>query len=224
MNMTPRRVMALVRLGDLDIHFGDLAGADSSYQKALAARPSPAEAEEIGFRRAEVRLFKGEYDDCASELKQLVQRFPRGLYVNDALELKILIDDSKDAMNWSLERYAGGIYAVRRGWLDSATALFGQLVSDSAGKLAAQGQFQIAQIKTTQAVPVEAVGEYRSLISRFPLSSLVPRAWAAIGALYEGPLADRRQARAAYQTIVTEFKDSPLVEEARLHLQRMDIP
>jgi hypothetical protein len=102
--------------------------------------------------------------------------------------------------------------------------LFGQLVSDSAGKLAAQGQFQIAQIKATQAVPVEAVEEYRSLISRFPQSSLVPRAWAAIGALYEGPLADRRQARDAYQTIVTEFKDSPLVEEARLHLQRMDIP
>jgi tetratricopeptide (TPR) repeat protein len=221
---TPRRTMALVRLGDLDVYFEDLAGADSSYRDALAARPSPDEAEEIGFRLAELRLFRGEYDQCASDLKQFAQRFPRGLYVNDALELKVLIADGKDAMNWSLDRYAGGLYATRRGQLDSALALFGQLVTDSAGKLAAAGQFQIAGIKTRQGIPVDAAAEYRSLIARFPQNSLVPRAWAAIGALCEGALADRRQARAAYQTIVTEFKDSPLVEEARLHLQRMDVP
>jgi len=221
---TSRGTMALVRLGDLDIYFGDLAGADSSYRDALAARPSPEEAEEIGFRLAELQFFKGEYDECASALKQLVQRFPRGLYVNDALELKVLIADGKDAMNWSLDRYAGALYAARRGRLDSALVLFGALVSDSTSKLAAPGQFQIAVIKARQAAPAEAVAEYRSLIAGFPQSSLVPRAWAAIGALCEGPLADRRQARTAYQIIVTEFKDSPLVEDARLHLQRLDIP
>ena len=221
---TPRRTMALIRLGDLDVYFGDLADADSSYQNAAASRPNPEEAEEIGFRLAEIRFFKGEYDECAADLKQLVQRFPRGLYVNDALELKVLITDGKDEMNWSLARYSGGMFAARRGKLDSALVLFGQLVSDSTNKLAANGQFQIAEIKTRQAVPTEAVAAYRELIARFPGNSVVPRAWAALGALYEGPMADPRQARIAYQTIVTEYKDSPLVEEARLHLQRLDIP
>lgn len=224
MERTPKRAAALIRLGDLDVYFGDLAGADSSYHDAMNARPNPEEAEEAGFRMVELLLFKGEYDTCAEELKKLIARYPRGLFVNDALELRVLITDSKDAMNWSLDRYAGGVYALRRGWLDSAAVLFGQLVSDSASKLAPQGQFQIAQIKALQAQPVEAVQDYRLLISRFGQSSLVPRAWAAIGALYEGPLNDRQQARMAYQTIVTEFKDSPLVEEARLHLQRMDVP
>ncbi|MBI5867080.1 MAG: tetratricopeptide repeat protein [candidate division Zixibacteria bacterium] len=224
MERATKRAAAMIRLGDLGVYFSDLAGADSSYHDALNARPSPEEAEEAGFRMAELLLFKGEYDSCAGALKALVGRYPRGLFVNDALELKVMITDSKDAMNWSLDRYSGGVYAMRRGWLDSASVLFGQLVSDSASKLAPQGQFEIAQIKALRAQPAEAVQDYRMLISRFGQSSLVPRAWAAIGALYEGPLNDRQQARTAYQTIVTEFRDSPLVEEARLHLQRMDVP
>ncbi len=224
MERVTKRAAALIRLGDLDVYFGDLAGADSSYHDALNARPNPEEAEEALFRKAELLLFKGEYDSCTEALKTIVGRYPRGLFVNDALELKVMITDSKDAMNWSLDRYSGGVFAMRRGWLDSASVLFGELVSDSASKLAPQGQFEIAQIRALKAQPAEAVQEYRQLISRFGQSSLVPRAWAAIGALYEGPLNDRQQARLAYQTIVTEFKDSPLVEEARLHLQRMDVP
>jgi hypothetical protein len=62
------------------------------------------------------------------------------------------------------------------------------------------------------------------VIARFPESFLVPRAWAEIGGLYEGPLADPHQARDAYQTILTEHKDSPLVENVRLRLQRLALP
>lgn len=221
---TPKRTAALIRLGDLDVYFGELAAADSSYRAAQAARPNQDESEEIAFRIAELRLFSKEYDGCATDLKGLVQRFPRGLYVNDALELKVLLTDSKDAMNWSLDRYAAGLYAWRRGMTDSALVSFGQIVADSANKLASYGLFQIAAIHTARTTPSEAVADYHSLIARYRDSHLVPRAWAAIGALYEGPLADRQQARAAYQTIIMEYKDSPLVEDARLHLQKLDVP
>ncbi|MEW5873956.1 MAG: tetratricopeptide repeat protein [Candidatus Zixiibacteriota bacterium] len=218
------RAKALLRLGDIEVRHASLATADSIYREALTATPRAEDREEVAFRRAQILLFQGEYDRCLEALKSLAKDFPRGLYVNDALELSVVLGESKDQMNWSLDRYAGGLYALRRGLADSALVLFAQLAADSANKIADEALFQIAGINSGRRRYEQAAEEYRSMISRFPESFLVPRAWAEIGALYEGPLADPHQAREAYQTILTDHKDSPLVENVRLRLQRLTIP
>jgi tetratricopeptide (TPR) repeat protein len=212
---------ALMRLGDVEVYFGKLTGADSIYKEALRARARQQDREEIQFRIAEVKLFQGEYTQCSEELKKLVKDHPRGVFVNDALELSVLLSDSKDAMSWSMSRYSGALYAIRRGEYDSASALFSQLVQDSANQVADDALFHLAGLQTDREQYAEALASYRSLITRFPESFLVPRAWAEIGGLFEGPLDNPDEARNAYQTILAEYRNSPLVEEARLRLQRI---
>lgn len=212
---------ALMRLGDVNVYFGRLAEADSIYHEALTTRVREQDREEIQYRIGEIKLFQGEYTQCTEVFNQLVKDHPRGNYVNDALELNVLIGEGKDAMSWSLSRYAGALYAIRRGQYDSAAALFTQIVQDSVNKMADVALFHLAGLQADRELYDTALVSYRSLIEHFPESFLVPRAWAQIGILFEGPLNNPEEARKAYQTILADYRDSPVVEEARLRLQRI---
>jgi tetratricopeptide (TPR) repeat protein len=217
----PLKARALMGLADIEVYFGHLITADSIYSTALGTRARPEDNEEIQFRLAEVSLFRGEYDSCLQTLQALTRQHPKGLFVNDALELSVLLSESQDAMNWSLSRYAEALYALRRRDPDSALVLFGQLVQDSANKIADEALFHMAAVRSDRERYQESLADYRSLIALYPSSFLVPRAWAQIGRLYEGPLQDIDSARDAYQTILADFRDSPVAEEARLRLQRL---
>ena len=81
--------------------------------------------------------------------------------------------------------------------------------------------FHLAGLWANQDQYDSALVNYRALIVRYPESFLVPRAYAEIGGLFEGPLNDPEEARKAYQIILADYRDSPVVEEARLRLQRM---
>ncbi len=212
---------ALMRLGDVDVYFGRLVEADSIYNEALKTRVRDQDREEIQYRIGEIKLFQGNYTGCSEDFKKLIREHPRGVYVNDALELNVLIGEGKDAMSWSLSRYAGALYAIRRGAYDSAAALFTQIVQDSVNKMADVALFHLAGLLADRELYDTALASYRSLIARFPESFLVPRAWAQIGRLFEGPLNNPEEARKAYQTILADYRDSPVVEEARLRLQRI---
>jgi tetratricopeptide (TPR) repeat protein len=217
----PLKARALMGLAGVEVYFGHLIEADSIYHLALDTRSRPEDTEEIQFRLAEVDLFRGEYDSCLQTLQALTRQHPKGVFVNDALELSVLLGESQDAMNWSLSRYAEALYALRRRDPDSALVLFGQLVQDSANKIADEALFQMGAVHSDRKLYQESLSDYRSLISRYPSSFLVPRAWAEIGMLYEGPLQDIKGARDAYQTILEDYRDSPVAEEARLRLQRL---
>lgn len=220
-NRDPLRARSLMRLGDVEVGFGNLFEADSIYREALRARIRQEDREEVQYRLAELRLFHGEYTECAADLKKLVGENPRGKYVNDALELTVLINEGKDAMSWSLSRYAGALYAIRRGQYDTAATLFSQIAQDSVNKMADEALFHLAGLWASQNQYDSALASYRALIVRYPDSFLVPRAYAEIGGLFEGPLDNPEEARRAYQTILTDYRDSPVVEEARLRLQRL---
>lgn len=222
-NRSPERTASWLRMGELAIYHGNLAEAESAFVQA-ANSPAPALREEIAFRQAELLFLKGEYDACATKLKEFMLQFPRGLYVNDAIKYTAMITDGGDEMNWSLNRYSAGLVFLRREMRDSALTAFGQLSGDSANKLADAAQFAIGEVHSSAASFETAIDAYRVLITRFPESFMVPRAWARIGEVYADSLGDPAQARIAYQVILSDFKTSPVVEEARRRLQILPVP
>lgn len=217
------RTASWLRLGELAIYRGNLAAAESAFVEASQS-PAPALREEIAFRQAELLFLKGEYEAGMTKFKEFMLQFPRGLYVNDAIKYSIMIADGRDEMNWSLNRYGAGLIYLRREMTDSALAAFAQLSADSANKLADASQFEIGEVHEAAAAFDSAIDAYRLLIARFPESFMVPRAWARIGQVYADSLGDPAQARAAYQVILSDYKTSPVVEEARRRLQILPVP
>ncbi|HUU44989.1 MAG TPA: tetratricopeptide repeat protein, partial [Acidobacteriota bacterium] len=220
---TAERTRALLRLADIAVYYGDLVAADSACQRAAAAAPNNLR-EEVSFYRAVLLFLSGAYSESAAELKDLVKQFPKGLYVNDAIALSLIVRDGNDAMGWSLDRYAAAQLALRRGRPDSALALFTILAADSVNALADDAQFAAAGVHADAGDFEAALTSYQAVITLFPESPLVPQAWMAIGDLYADKLGDGTAARSAYQTVISDFKESPVVETARHHLQRMGVP
>ena len=222
-NRSAERTASWLRMGELAIYHGRLAEADSAFIQA-GQSPAPALREEIAFRQAELLFLKGDYEACATKLKEFMLQFPRGLYVNDAIRYTAMITDGRDEMNWSLNRYAAGLIFLRREMTDSALVTFAQLSADSANRLADASQFAIGEVHESSSAFDSAIEAYRVLIARFPESFMVPRAWARIGEVYADSLGDAAQARAAYQVILSDYKTSPVVEEARRRLQILPVP
>jgi tetratricopeptide (TPR) repeat protein len=217
------QTQALLRLGELSIYFGDLAAADSIFRKA-SERPARQLTEEIAYRSAELLFFAGSYEESGTKLRDMIKSFPKGLYVNDAIGLSLIIRDGADAMTWSLDRFAAALLAIKQRRLDSAFTLFGVLAADSAGSLADDALYTRAGVHHTVGDYTAAVSDYETLVSRFPESYLVPRAWLVVGDLYATELGDPIRAREAYQTILAEYKSSPVVEMARRRLQEIGVP
>ncbi|HEX9749971.1 MAG TPA: tetratricopeptide repeat protein [candidate division Zixibacteria bacterium] len=215
--------LAWMRLGDLAVMRGELTDADSAYSQAAQSPPTNI-AEEIAYKRAELLFLSGNIDESTTKLTELVKSFPRGLYVNDALGLSMILREGNDAMGWSLKQYAAARLEVRRMRPDSAIALFETLAADSANQLADDALLEQASVFGATSRFLEAVGACERLIELFPDSPLRPRAWVRIGNLYADSLGNASEARAAYQLILSEYKDSPVVEEARRRLQTMGVP
>ena len=217
------RCNAWIRIAEIEVYDGNLALADSALQRANDGS-NVLQREEVTWRQAELLLLSGDFEHCGQKLKEFVRQYPRGLYVNDALSLSATLSDSPDAMNWSLREYASALLALRREQRDSALATFSQLSADSSSALADDAQMAIGHIRESEGQFPQAIDAYRVVITRFPDSFLVPRAWARIGEVYADSLDDPAQARAALQVILSEYKTSPLVEEARRRLQNLQVP
>jgi tetratricopeptide (TPR) repeat protein len=217
------RAPAWLRLADIEVFEGHLADADSALRHAFETG-NQSYREEIAYRQAELLFLQGNYDQCAAKMKDFMHAFPRGLYVNDAISMVAMIQDGQGSMNWPLQHFSHGLLMLRREMRDSALAEFSALSADSANGLADDAQLAMGEVFEASRSFPEAIEAYRAVATRFPESFLVPRAWDKIGSIYADSLNNPAEARAAFQVILSDYKSSPIVEEARRRLQTLVVP
>ena len=215
-------VNASVRLGDCRVRRGDLAGADSVYSDCVKLRLSNEQQELVAFKRAELLFFTDQYDSLVGTLKSLIAAHPRGYFVNDAVALSLRITENREPLDWSLKRFSAAALLERQGKWDSAQARFGELAADSANGLADDALFELGRLYTRIGLADSAAVMYGRLIERYPGRPLVPAALTELGAIYAAQTGKAETARAAFRRVLTEFADSPYLEEARRRLKDVD--
>ena len=155
-------------------------------------------------------------------LKSLIADHPRGFYVNDAIMLSLRISENREPFDWSLKKFAAAALKRRQERLDSARVIFWELAADSASGLADDALLELGRLYAKASQPDSAVFTYDMLIDRYPESFLVPAALTEQGSVYATGLGRPDAARAAFRRVLTEFGDSPYLEEARRLLRNMD--
>lgn len=215
---------ASMRLGDCLLIRGDLAGADSAYAACTRLRLRDEQSEVVQFKRAELLFFTEKFDSVGQALKALIAGHPSGFYVNDAIILNLRVDENREPMDWSLKKFAAASLCVKRKCLDSAQALFWELTVDSTNALADDALFELGRVYAETGRPDSAVMMYGLLGQRYPDGFLMPAALTAQGLVYAERLHQPDSARAAYRRVLTEFADSPYLEEARRRLKGLGTP
>ncbi|MBU0984259.1 MAG: tetratricopeptide repeat protein, partial [candidate division Zixibacteria bacterium] len=76
---------------------GDLTGARREFEKLAQLKLNDDLREEVLYNLARVSLFEKQYDSAEVSLRKLMVDFPRGFYVNDALQLVLLLGQAEGA-------------------------------------------------------------------------------------------------------------------------------
>ena len=99
------------RIGDCHAARGDLKKAQSWYERTLEMTDSKLPIKDrANYRNAYVDFVQGQFDAALEKLNKVLESMGKKnvdqSYVNDALELIILIEENKDSSQGALELYA----------------------------------------------------------------------------------------------------------------------
>lgn len=213
-----------VRLGDCLLRRGDLAGADSAYAGSAQLRPQQDQQEVVRFKRVELLFFTEKFDSLITALGSLIADYPQGFYVNDAIVLTMRVNENREPFDWSLKKFAAASLGQRQGRRDTAQVLFWELAADSTNGLADDALLELGRLYVRAGWPDSAVIAYGMLIERYPGGFLMPAALTEQGETYATKLNRPDSARAAYRRVLTEYADSPFLEEARRRLKDLSVP
>jgi tetratricopeptide (TPR) repeat protein len=212
---------ALVRRGDCLTADGDLDSAQVLYEKALRSPRSEPTQEELKYQLAELEFYRGNFEAALDGYRQLLEEFPKGLYINNSLERTIVITENQDLDRPMLTKFAGALLDNVEGKTDSAIIKLDQLISAKSQKLADLAQLTKAKIWMEEKEPDRSLDALAELLDEYPESLLRAQAQMLIGDLYNYHLHDRSKAIEAYRKLLKDYDRSVYVDQVRDKLREL---
>jgi tetratricopeptide (TPR) repeat protein len=220
-NSSSARIAALCR-ADCHLALGEPVVAESLYLE-IPMRSLPQNfQEELLFRKGELYFFLGEYDAAREAYGEMMNSFPKSIYVNDALRRIMLISDHPDMGEVVLRRYSEALYAQFRFEFDSALVILDKLKQIEGSSLAQLSWLKAGEIYIEKDLPQQALEQFDSLIARFPESNQSVFAVERKGDVYADLIGDYDKARETYESLLLEHPASLNEEQVRKKLNRVE--
>jgi len=179
--------------------------------------------EEILFQRGEVLFLAGRFEDALTGYRGVVERFPEGSLVNDAISRMLLIGENRVGGEDALRLYAAALYLERLERWPEAWAVIDSLVETFPdGPLADDALLARAEIALRSDQPGPALETLDRLLGEHPESRHAPRAVLMKGDIRLEHLDDPAVARQDYEMLLMDYPESPLLEDARRRLRALE--
>jgi TolA-binding protein len=226
-----KRTLALIALGDVEVVRQNLAEAEKYYTQALQSpvRNTGLKAEfriKCNLKLAELAFFKKNFVRSKEYLNTILQNNRRNLsniFINDALELLLLIDENAGEYPDALGRFADAYLLRRQKQLKKAAGEFESILqTDPDAPLTPKSLFQSAQLKVELGDYLSAVMVYQNILNRYPDNSLCDLSLWKIGQLYENSIRDISKAIENYDQILYKYPDSILTDKARKRIRELE--
>lgn len=211
---------ASVKIADCHLAQGKPDTALTFYQKLSNSNFGFTKAEELNFKLAEVYFYQQNFDSALSYYNRVIADFPRGVYVNDALEKTILIN-AAGPTSPQLNQYATVLYLSVQRKYPSALQELDKLAGDKNSGLADRAIYHKATIYGKQKNWELALDNLNNLIQSFPQSFYAPLGLKMSGDIYLISLKDEEKAKQAYQKILDEYPKALFLDEIRQRLKAL---
>ncbi|NNE10126.1 MAG: tetratricopeptide repeat protein [Gemmatimonadetes bacterium] len=168
------------------------------------------------YLRGEAQYYAGDIDGALASYREVIDRFPTGDYVNDALEQSIFLSEHRDAGDIPLREYATCLLMIDRHEFREARARLEELFSSLlVSKLRDDFAWQLAVIEEEEGRYESAIEQLQSIVTDFAGERLAQAAHVKIGDLYGNNLQNLPQAIAQYESFLLEHPGSILSDEVR---------
>lgn|GEM_PF-1673021 len=220
-----RAADAAVRIGDCLVIKGDVEGARAAYSRLAYGRGPEQVREEAAFKLAELFFLEGRIEEAGEALDELVESYPQGLSINDALTLSMLIMETSDGPEEALRTFAEGVLAVRQRHYERALETFGRIEARFPDNpLLDDVLMRKAVVKERIGRYQEALADLQALMERYPDSRLCAPALRHTGEIYQHHIKDLPAARQAYERLLSEYPGYLFLNEVRRTLRALRTP
>jgi tetratricopeptide (TPR) repeat protein len=203
------------------IRLGDYETAALRLEKIVTMGFSDDILEEAEYRLSLLELFGHKFDSTKIMLKKLMVDHPRGMYVNDAMQMMIDLDQVLPDTTL-LGLYARAVEYDTRRIPDSARRALGQLADAPDQKLADVALYRLAKLEVGENDTTAALGALDHLTETFPESFYRPYGLKLKADLIVDRTNERDKARQIYRELLEKYPNSPFISDARKRLRAIE--
>ena len=219
---------AYLRIGDCYVAKGNLKEAQAWYEKPLNQSGSSWYLRDQAlYKSAYVDFLNGEFDPAHEKLSQIVanmnvKQIADQSFVNDALELTMLIEENRSRDVAALKMYSEvQKLKLQRKNAEAIEKLQELLASYPTAGIVDESLLDLGDLEDARGNYTRAIGYFEDLLKQQPESVYNARAQKRIAEVYESGLGDLQKASAAYERILVEYPNSFYVEEVRQKLRAL---
>jgi tetratricopeptide (TPR) repeat protein len=179
--------------------------------------------EQIDFATAEIYLFQENYDEATTRFRQIISRYPRGFYVNDAIQYSLIISETKEDASGHIDLFSSAEYFRYIRQTDSLEYYLTKICRVGIPSLAPISYLGLAQLCYDQNRHEEAVEAIDSLSSGYPQSYFLPYGLKLKADIYLQSPETREEALDLYRQLLEHYANYPFGAEVR-DIIRHEVP
>jgi tetratricopeptide (TPR) repeat protein len=194
---------------------GDREAARGIYRAVRARDFSDGTRERALFEEGRAAFYEGHAAEADSLFKQVPQQFPKGLHVNDALELSILVNTNKGS-DASLASYAAALLDLRRRDAAGAVTKLETLVAASDGEaIEDDALLLLGRAHREAGHPDRALAALKLAVGRAQVADLAAAARLLRAQILGNEKKDRAAALAEYEELLVSYPETLSADRAR---------
>jgi tetratricopeptide (TPR) repeat protein len=193
---------------------GDLAAAGGIYRAVRARDFSDPTRERALYEEGRAALYAGRTAEADSLFKQVAQQYPKGLLVNDALQLSILVNTNQGPE--ALTAYGEALLDLRRRDAAAAVRKLLALVAASGGEaIEDDALLLLGRAHREAGDPDRALAALQSAVAGAQVADLAAAARLLRAEILAGEKNDRAAALAEYEELLVSYPETLSADRAR---------
>ena len=217
----PITMLTLASIPYCYLGMGELDQARVHLGKLLSRRLNPDMQEEAEYQLAAILFYQNQFDSCRVALNKLVVDYPRGYYVNDALEMMIAMDEAGNQTGL-LGRYASALLYEQRQMIDSTAERLSRVAAANESGLAGMALWKLIEIRMDRADTTAALQQIDQMAVRFPESYYLPYGLKIKADVFLLDPGSREEAGTIYRELLEKHPDYPFASEVREKMRRLE--
>ncbi len=220
--MTHSRYAADARfaLAELFVNGQQFDSALSQLNQARQIQLSDELTEVADFQTAQIYLFQRRYDEAIEQFKRIISNYPRGFYVNDAIQYALMVSETMESAEDHLDLFSAAEYYREINRRDSLKYYLTKICRIGIPSLAPVSYLRLAELYYQQGNLDEAMTAVDSLAAGYQESYYYPYGVKLKADILWKTEDTRDKARDLYRGLLEKYGKYPFAAEIREMLRR----
>ncbi|MFH2049964.1 MAG: tetratricopeptide repeat protein [bacterium] len=213
---------SLISLPHCYLRQGDLDEALNKFNMLSELRFNDDALEEINYYRGMIFFYQKNYDSSLAVFNRMLVDFPRGFYLNDALQLIMLMTEASEAPAYLFDYSQALLYEEQR-LPDSAKAVLDKIVEDANPLLADISLYKLSLMSLENFDSTSALGYIETMSEQYPDSYYLPFSLKTKAEILLNSPETWEKGKEIYRHLLESYPDYPFISEIRKRLRELEI-